>query len=348
MISRSLARVPPLTSIGLSARADLAYRQLATSSGQRLTDLGRSLGIPVRQARQVLDELADIGAAAPVAQPGRPARAARLWSAAPADRVAADVRRRQRAATVARHRLYQQLASLADLAPHPSAKASRLFGSTTSAQARLLDLVRAERREHLVMSPDLAFTPAAVQAAAPAHRLLVERRIAVMELGVPPAPEDATDNLVGELSANGARFRELPSVPLRLILFDRHTALVRLDPIDARRGVLEISDRVTVAALVDVFFRHWERARDSSRPEPVVLTPRERAVVNLLACGCSDAEAATELGLSLRTIAYTVHNLMIRFGATNRFQLGLAVGPLIGAGALSTDRTSSSGPTERH
>jgi hypothetical protein len=57
---------------------------------------------------------------------------------------------------------------------------------------------------------------------------------------------------------------------------------------------------------------------------------------------------AAELGLSARTVAYTVHDLMTRFGATNRFQLGLALGPLLADGTLTTDRPGTPGDTERH
>jgi DNA-binding CsgD family transcriptional regulator len=58
----------------------------------------------------------------------------------------------------------------------------------------------------------------------------------------------------------------------------------------------------------------------------VQLTDRERRIVALLAAGHTDASAAEQLGLSVRTVAYTVRTLMDRFGVQNRFQLGLAVG----------------------
>jgi DNA-binding NarL/FixJ family response regulator len=59
-----------------------------------------------------------------------------------------------------------------------------------------------------------------------------------------------------------------------------------------------------------------------------VLTLRERAIVDLLAEGCIDAVVAHRLGISQRTIAYTLRTLMDRLGVENRFQLGLTLGTM--------------------
>ncbi|MEV4413712.1 helix-turn-helix transcriptional regulator [Catellatospora sp. NPDC049609] len=56
------------------------------------------------------------------------------------------------------------------------------------------------------------------------------------------------------------------------------------------------------------------------------LTPRESAVVVLLAKGYPDAAIAAQLDLSVRTIAYTLSSLMERYGVSTRFQLGLRLG----------------------
>jgi DNA-binding NarL/FixJ family response regulator len=88
-------------------------------------------------------------------------------------------------------------------------------------------------------------------------------------------------------------------------------------------------------------------ARPSQQPSgvpPVVLTSRERALVTLLADGQTDASAARELGVSPRSVTYTLRALMDRLGVDNRFQLGLALGamnavPLPGeAGETPADR----------
>jgi DNA-binding NarL/FixJ family response regulator len=85
-----------------------------------------------------------------------------------------------------------------------------------------------------------------------------------------------------------------------------------------------------VTALVTLFDRHWETARDPLEnvlPD-LVLSARERAVVTLLAAGHTDATAARELRISQRSVTNVLRALMDRLGVDNRFQLGLALGAL--------------------
>jgi len=63
---------------------------------------------------------------------------------------------------------------------------------------------------------------------------------------------------------------------------------------------------------------------------------RERALVELLAAGHTDASAARRLGVSPRTVSYTLQSLMDRLQVENRFQLGLAIGTL-GAQEVTQD-----------
>lgn len=67
----------------------------------------------------------------------------------------------------------------------------------------------------------------------------------------------------------------------------------------------------------------------------MVLTPREQALVALLAGGASDQSAADQLGVSRRTVVYTLTGLMQRYGVENRFQLALVLGAT-GAAPLPT------------
>ncbi|MEJ3748069.1 helix-turn-helix transcriptional regulator [Actinomycetes bacterium KLBMP 9797] len=59
-----------------------------------------------------------------------------------------------------------------------------------------------------------------------------------------------------------------------------------------------------------------------------MLTPRAKAVIALLAEGHTDASVAQRLGLSTRSVTYTLRELMDQLGVENRFQLGLALGAL--------------------
>jgi LuxR family transcriptional regulator, transcriptional regulator of spore coat protein len=60
----------------------------------------------------------------------------------------------------------------------------------------------------------------------------------------------------------------------------------------------------------------------------ITLSPREQALIALLAAGHTDATAARNLRISERSVSTIVRSLMDRLGVDNRFQLGLALGAL--------------------
>ena len=326
---------PNLVSIGLPGEADLVYRYLASGGPVMVGQASRALGLPPRLLRRLLDELADVGAARCRSQHG-----SRRWSAVPADEVRSEVGRRHREAGLARLRLQRDLAGPSRLGLAQDTPATRLLCGLTRARHRLGELVARERFEHLVLNPDPLIDVEAVCTAAPVHTALVSHKVEIKELGVRPGPGDATQALTEELLAEGAQFRVLPNVPAKVLILDRTTALVRLDPADPNRGLMEITDPDTVARLVELFFRQWHGARDFldlMEPE-VALSTREQAILRLLAEGHTDKSAAQSLGLSVRTVAYSLSELMARLGVVNRLQLGIKIAPLL---AEDTQRTET-------
>src|SRR6266511_1366731 len=254
--------IPQLGRLGLSTGADLVYRSLVEFGPQLVGELARTLGMPPRRVREALDELADVGAAHPGRR--RHARRANAWLAAEPGVVAAELRARRVDAARARHRLRSELAGL-------------------SALGVPLDMARVrERQDHLVLSTEPAFSVESVRAAAPLTRLMCERGVSIRHVGVPAIAGDASGAIADELASGGALYRELPAVPTKLMIFDRTTALVPLNPGDVGRGAFETSEPSTVHALIDVFFNQWEQAREPrTESMDMELNPREEAIVRL-------------------------------------------------------------------
>ncbi|MFY1691279.1 helix-turn-helix transcriptional regulator [Plantactinospora sp. WMMB782] len=128
----------------------------------------------------------------------------------------------------------------------------------------------------------------------------------------------------------GGRYREASRLPHKLTIFGSRVALVAVDPNNLHRGTWKIVEPAAVESFVSLFVRRWTDATDPRRngvPE-VVLTPREKALVALLAEGHTDTSAARELGMSTRSVTYALRALMDRLGVENRFQLGLALGAM--------------------
>jgi DNA-binding CsgD family transcriptional regulator len=323
------ANVPALSRWGVSAHADLVYRMLTAFGAQPEAAVARSLDLPLKTVRDGLDELHSLGAVAPQPDPRRPSD--RTWLASPTETVVHVLRDRQARLAKARYQLRRQL-SILDIVDPPAAalQTARPIYGVPAVRARLAVLVSAERREHLAMNPEPAFTAVSAKAGLPASRSALQRGVATWTLGVPATVEDQSEVHTRELYRYGLQYRELPRQPIKMMIMDRTTAFLPLDPaVHFSSGVWEIVSPAVVDNLVSFFLQHWDRAIEPSPKgwvPPTALSDRERAIIALLAAGATDAAVATKLNLSVRTIAYTLRDLMERYRVQTRFQLGLVLG----------------------
>lgn len=113
---------------------------------------------------------------------------------------------------------------------------------------------------------------------------------------------------------------------MRLVVVDRETALVPVDPDDSRRGALELRAPGVVAGLVALFEQVWHVATpfgEQTVPDGQGLTPPERELLRLLGAGHTDESAARKLSVSLRSVQRMMTTLTERLGAASRFQAGV-------------------------
>ncbi|WP_433364033.1 LuxR C-terminal-related transcriptional regulator [Actinoplanes sp. CA-142083] len=299
--------VPSLVRWGVSADADLVYRYLASFGPRPAGEVAADLGLAARRVRAALDELDGCGAAGTDGT---------RWRASPVGAAVNTLRRRAlRPANAPARR-----------ADHPVV--ARRLPDRAATRRRIAELVAVERGEHLAMNPEQTFGAETLAIATPMDAELLRRRIRLRSLGRPPTDGDRSARRAEEFVRLGGEYREAPRLPYKLMIFDRRVALLAVDPLDLDSGTWEIDEPAVVAALVTLFVRHWSGATDPRRKgvPTVVLTPREKAVVALLAEGHTDATAAKCLGMSQRSVTYLLRGVMDRFGVENRFQLGLALG----------------------
>jgi DNA-binding CsgD family transcriptional regulator len=321
------AAVPSLVRWGMSADADLVYRDLVTFGARTINELALDLSMPARRVQAAVDELAAGGAASPsTAQPDRRRRVP-SWRPAPVPVLLRELRRRTPRVVDMSEYARRHRGLLDAMAPSKGLRANQLADRATT-RRRIAELTKVERTEQLTLSPERTFTPDAVAAALPLDRQLAARGVQLRSCGVPPPDGDASSAAAETLAALGTEYRERDEVPLKLIVFDRRVALLPVDPLDLEAGTYEIDEPAVVGALVILFEQLWSTAEDPRRDgvPPIMLSAREQVVLELLAEGHTDASAAQHLGISTRTIAYTLRALMDRLGVDNRFQLGLALG----------------------
>ncbi|MFF0693153.1 helix-turn-helix domain-containing protein [Streptomyces tendae] len=143
---------------------------------------------------------------------------------------------------------------------------------------------------------------------------------------------DVAGDLRSAISA-GLQLRVVDSLPLKMVVSDRDRAMVPLDVSDSdgEPSAIVVHRSGLLTALVHLFEREWGHARPlyatakgvrveaEADPQP---TEGELEVLALLLAGISDRRAASQLGLSIRTVERRTRRLMDLAGADSRLQLG--------------------------
>jgi hypothetical protein len=137
-----------------------------------------------------------------------------------------------------------------------------------------------------------------------------------------------TRKYVSAVTAEGAEVRTLDEFFNRLIVVDRRIAII-----PSHQGLnvaMVISEPSMVSYLVDMFERHWERARPFTSSETSLvrdIAAEQRAMtIRMLLEGRADPAGAKRLGVSPRTYAGYVADLKSEFEVETRFQLGYEMG----------------------
>jgi DNA-binding NarL/FixJ family response regulator len=169
-----------------------------------------------------------------------------------------------------------------------------------------------------------------------AHQVARKRDFAALERGVTMRTlyqhrarrSTLAHNYVAAVAEKGAEVRTLDEFFMQLVIIDRRIAVI--PGADPRKFALAIFEPSMLAYLVDVFERHWERARPFTGQDDTALTDiaaDQRAMaIRMLVRGYPDGVSAKRLGVSPRTYATYVSDLKAEFDVQTRFQLGYTMG----------------------
>ncbi|MCX5407728.1 helix-turn-helix transcriptional regulator [Streptomyces sp. NBC_00335] len=322
-----------LEALGLDPEVESVYRALLTRSNAGVAELSEHLALPETRVRDGLDRLLDLG----LLQPSREGSGL-LRAVSPevglqviVRRQEADLLKRQQELLQSKEAMARTVAEYATLRPNTSVDGTERLVGLDAIQSRLEDLGRSLTGECLSIMPGGAQSQSSMDASRPLDSDAMSRGIKLLSVYQDSARNDpATLAYARWMSENGGEVRSSPMLPPRLVIIDRRTAIVPIDPANTRLGALCTSAPGVVASLTALFEQTWEAAvpLGADRPHRAPdgndgLTLTERELLKLLASGLTDEAAGKRLNVSLRTVRRQMAALMERLNATSRFEAGL-------------------------
>ncbi|AEV87071.1 Bialaphos biosynthetic pathway regulatory protein [Actinoplanes sp. SE50] len=315
--------------LGLDPVAGAVYRTLLANPDARLHQLGTTVGITDEQARDALDRLAEL---ALVRRSEDDDQALPLLNDPPAAlstllarqqvRMAEQQLEFERNKAAVAELLAASSAAGADLEPN---EVERVLG-LDAIRRRISELASCCREEVWTFNPDGAQSAQNRSSARPINEQTLQRGVQMRSIYLDSIRNDQpTFDHVQDLIDLGAEVRTTSTLPIRMTIVDRTTAVVPIDDRSSGRGALIITGRGMVAGLAALFVSTWQAARPLAHRktrEPGQPSEQERAALRLWAQGATDASVARTLGVSPRTVRRMSENLAERLRAKSRFEAG--------------------------
>jgi DNA-binding CsgD family transcriptional regulator/sugar-specific transcriptional regulator TrmB len=194
-------------------------------------------------------------------------------------------------------------------------------------RACLTKLTNEVEREVMAFVPDGGQTAENMAASRPLNESVLKRGITMRTVYVdsvrnnPPTVEHAN-----WLTGLGGQVRTVATLPTRMTIVDRTTAIIPVDSEDSGAAAVRLSGRGTLTALCSLFDSVWEAATplgEAPLRDPEGLSRQDEAALRLLAEGHTDEGIAKRLGVSPRTARRIATTLMEKLGARSRFEAGV-------------------------
>lgn len=318
--------------LGLDEHMESVYRALLERSDWGIRELTEQFGQSEATIRTALGRLAELSLARQ--QKGDPSR----WRAVnPELGLSAFLAHQEATLAHYQHKVQESreamlvLLTQCDAVRFGSAdrEVQRLDGPI-EVRLRLEQLFRQVTEEISVFCPAGPQSAEALECDRAMHAPVLERGVRIRALYLLSVTNDAANSAYSRwLTEFGAEVRTTAALPTRMVIADRSTAVVPLNPDEPSEGAILVTSPGLVTALCALFEQMWAPAAPFGMPrrrDEVGLTEQERELLRLLRDGLTDEAAARKLGVSLRTVRRVISDLMGRMQVKSRFQMGLVTG----------------------
>ncbi|MEU2430672.1 helix-turn-helix transcriptional regulator [Streptomyces sp. NPDC007861] len=317
-----------LTTLGLNAVAEAVYRAMLMHPRAGVAELAAAVGEHESTLRNALDTLSELSLVRPSAddtgrlRPVSPEIGMEILMA----RQQAELAAQQQRVEASRAAAAQLISEYTDLRPAAERPGVEQLVGLDEIRDRLATLTREVTDEVMAFAPDGPQTAANMAASRPLNEQLLGRGIRMRTVYLDSVRTNRpTVEHANWLTEHGGQVRTVPSLPTRMIITDRSTALIPVSSDNTAAGAVVLTGQGMLTALCALFETTWSTAQPLGDDIPVDrhgLTGQQATVIRLLAEGHTDETIAKRLGVSHRTARRIASELMERAGARSRFELG--------------------------
>ncbi|MFD3540459.1 LuxR C-terminal-related transcriptional regulator [Streptomyces sp. NPDC058662] len=330
-----------LKALGLDTVSERVYRAMLINPDENVSQLAARLGLTSGAMGLALDRLSELSLIYPTARESEiprvlgPETAMGILLARQEAALAAQQERTESARAAAA----RLIAEYASAHPHGAGDTVERLHGIDTIRHRLARLGDAAARSVMTFAPGGGHSDEDLRASRDPNQAMLARGVQLRTVYLDSVRKHAPTLWHLEwLNRSGARVRTVPSLPLRMIIVDRATAVLPIDASDARAAALVLRGDSLLVALCALFEQTWALAQPLGEVQEAArvgeLSRREREVLRLLAQGHTDEAVAKRLGISSRSARRIVAVLLRRLDARSRFEAGILA---VMAGWLSDD-----------
>jgi hypothetical protein len=316
--------MPPF---GLDQSAQSVYRFILGREGCTVKEVLETLDIPPHEVVAIIDRLVELCVLRRTSDsliPGSPSIALQSLL----DRQHADLLRRQHEFAATKAAVGRLIAEYDEVCGAGVRNEWERLDGVSTVQARIGVLARQTRLECLTLLPAGQQSVDNLDLRKAIDEDLLRNGAAVWTVYQDSACNDRPTMRYAEwLTSIGGQVRTTPTLPTWLMLFDRTTALLPVDPESGNCSAFQVIGAGFITALVGLFEQVWTSAAPFA---PLASTPcasdqpsnMERELLRLLGQGLTDEAVCKKLGLGLRTVRRMVADVMTKLEARSRFEAG--------------------------
>jgi DNA-binding CsgD family transcriptional regulator len=198
--------------------------------------------------------------------------------------------------------------------------------SQAAIYARMERLAGRTTTECVSLFPTGANSAEAMRARRPMDQHMMDRGVLVWNVYLESIYNDRAGLAYARwIAASGGKVGTAPTLPLWLVVYDRTTALLPVDPKNPEAGAVQVSGAGYITGLIALFERLCESMTPLDAPgacEGDQPTPLEKELLRLMSQGLTDEAVCKKLGVGLRTARRMIADIMERLGARSRFEAG--------------------------